>query len=84
MKDLSEEQSHVIEPEILDESGQPVSVVQDHARPKGDTGGVLGGILVLAVGLVMTVFVALFTLFIVCPFVLLGRCLGLSVHRMKE
>ena len=80
---MAEENATVIEPEILDENGCPV-VVGDHARPKGDTSGVLGGMLVLAVGLVMTVFVALFTLFIVCPFVLLGRCLGLTIRRGKE
>jgi len=80
---MAEENATVIEPEILDENGCPV-VVEDHARPKGDTGGVLGGMMVLFVGLVMTVFVALFTLFIVCPFVLLGRCLGLTIRRGKE
>ncbi len=51
----------------------------DHARPQGDRGGLLGGFLVLALGLVVTVFVLLVSVCIVIPFSILMRLLG--VHK---
>lgn len=79
---MLEKESHVIEPEIIDETGQVISSVppKDHARPQGDNGGLLGGLLVLSVGFLATVAVILFSVFILCPLMLLGRLLGLTFH----
>lgn len=75
--------NHVIEPEIIDENGRPVSP-RDHARPQGDNGGLLSGMLVLAVGFVTTVAVLLFSIFILCPFMLLGRLLHFEVRSLRR
>lgn len=48
----------------------------DHARPKGDLGGMLGGFLTLAVGFLVTVFVLIVSVCIVIPFTLILRALG--------
>ena len=56
----------VIEPEILDENGNPIGgehTPKDSARRKGDNGGIFGGILVLALGFIMTL---LFLLLLFC------------------
>jgi len=74
----------VIEPEIIDENGVVIPPQPDHARPQGDTSGVLGGMLVLAVGFVMTVLVAAFTLLVLCPLMLLGRLFGWEIKRFKH
>ena len=72
----------VIEPEIIDETGQLISPAppQARARAQGDTGGLLGGLLVLAVGFLATVAVILFSVFIVVPLMLLGRLLGYQMR----
>ena len=49
----------------------------DHARPQGDHGGMLGGFLVLALGFVVTILVLLISIFIIIPFTLLMRLLGM-------
>jgi len=74
----------VIEPEIIDENGVVVTPQPDHARPQGDTSGVLGGVAVLAVGFVMTILVAAFTLFVLCPLMLLGRLFGWEIRRFRR
>ncbi len=74
----------VIEPEIIDESGVVITPEPDHARPQGDTSGVLGGMAVLAVGFVMTILVALFTLLVVCPLMLLGRLFGWEIKHFRH
>lgn len=80
----------IIEAEVLDEQGRPIMPGQaavpprDHARPQGDLSGVLGGFMVLAAGILMTVLVAFFTVFIVCPLLLLGRILGFSSRRFRS
>lgn len=76
--------SPVIEPEIIDENGVVVTPQADHARPQGDTSGVLGGMLVLAVGFVMTILVAAFTLLVICPLMLLGRLFGWEIKRFRH
>ena len=76
----------VIEAEVIDENGQVISPVasKDHARPQGDTGGLLGGMLVLVVGFVATVAVILFSVFILCPLMLLGRLLHIEVRSLRR
>ncbi len=77
----------IIEPEILDENGNPIGGEQppkDSARQKGDTGGIFGGILVLAFGFIMTLLVAAFSIFILVPLMLIGRVLGFQVRTFKR
>lgn len=83
---MPQQNPEVIEPEILDETGQVVSPVsaKNHARPQGDTSGVLGGLLVLAVGFLTTVAVILFSVLIVVPLMLLGRLFGWQVRMWKH
>jgi len=85
-KDMDEQQTGgpVIEPEIIDENGVVVTPQPDHARPQGDTSGALGGIAVLAVGFVMTILVAAFTLLVLCPLMLLGRLFGWEIKRFRR
>ena len=77
----------IIEPEILDENGNPIGgehTPKDSARPKGDNGGIFGGILVLAFGFIMTLLVAAFSIFILVPLMLIGRVLGFQVRTFKR
>ncbi len=77
----------IVEAEVLDENGRPVfepNAPRDRARPKGDTGGVLGGILVLSFGFIMTLFVAAFSIFILLPLMLIGRVLGMEIKRFRR
>ena len=83
---MSTEKNTVIEPEILDENGLPVATQppRERARPQGDTSGLLGGMLVLAVGFLTTVAVILFSIFILCPLMLLGRLLHFEVRSLRR
>ncbi|MCQ2410553.1 MAG: hypothetical protein MJ053_03405 [Elusimicrobiaceae bacterium] len=83
MKDAAPE---IIEAEVIDENGRVISPVssKDHARPQGDNGGLLSGMLVLAVGFVATVAVLLFSIFILCPLMLLGRLLHFEVRSLRR
>ncbi len=77
----------IVEAEVLDENGRPVFEAgkpKDSARPKGDTGGIFGGILVLSFGFIMTLFVAAFSIFIVLPLMLIGRLLGMELKRFSR
>ena len=77
----------VIEPEIIDESGQVIPSAgssREHARPQGDTSGVLGGLLVLAVGFLTTVAVLLFSVLVLVPLMLLGRLFGWQIRTWKR
>ncbi len=76
----------IIEPEVLDENGNPISAepVRDSARPKGDTGGLLGGFFVLAFGFIVTLFVAVFSVCILLPLMLLGRLLGMQIKTFRH
>ncbi|MBR4355268.1 MAG: hypothetical protein IKP96_01665 [Elusimicrobiaceae bacterium] len=75
-----------IHPEVLDENGRVIcaKTPQDHARPQGDTGGLLSGLLVLTVGFLTTIAVILFGLVVVCPLLLLGRLFGFQVRFWKS
>lgn len=75
---MNQPQSEIIEPEIIDETGQVISPTapKDHARVQGDNGGLLGGLLVLTVGFLATVAVILFSVCILVPLMLLGRLFG--------
>lgn len=49
----------------------------DHARHYGDSGGMLGGFLVLTLGFIVTVFVLLVSVCVIIPFTILMRLLGM-------
>lgn len=78
----------IIEPEILDENGNPIggehTPKDSAARRKGDNGGIFGGVLVLALGFIMTLLVAAFSLLVVVPLMLIGRVLGFQVRTFKR
>lgn len=77
----------VVEAEILDENGQPINGEKkrpEQARPQGDLSGVLGGILVLAFGFIMTLLVAAFSILVVLPLMLLGRIFGLQIKTFRR
>lgn len=82
---MAENEQPVIEAEIIDETGQVISPVspRDHARPYGDNGGLLSGVLVLTVGFLATIAVILFSIFVIVPLMLLGRLLGINVRTHK-
>ena len=81
------ETEEIIEPEILDENGHPIETddrVKDSARPKGDTGGLIGGFFVLAFGFIITMLVAVFSILVVLPLMLIGRLLGMQVRTFRR
>lgn len=83
-------EQEIIEAEVIDENGVPVSMptAADNprlrARPKGDTGGLVGGFFVLAFGFLVTLLVAAFTVFIVLPLALIGRILGMQIRTLRR
>ena len=87
---MTNQKDTVIEPEVLDENGRVISRphgdsrAQDRARPKGDSGGFFGGLLVLAFGFFMTLLVAVFTVCVLLPLMLIGRLFGFRVSAFKH
>jgi len=79
---MKQPETDIIEPEIIDETGQVISPnpSSDRARAQGDNGGLLGGLLVLTVGLLATAAVILFSVLILVPLMLLGRLFGIVIH----
>lgn len=66
-----------VSPRLRANEPPPWHTPGDHARPKGDLGGMLGGFLTLAVGFLVTVFILIVSVCIVIPFTLILRALGL-------
>lgn len=83
-----EEKETVIEPEVLDENGHVIQANQppawndpnDHARPQGDLGGMIGGFLTLAAGFLVTVCILIVSVCIIIPLSLILRVLGVRKH----
>ena len=81
------ENDTVIEPEVLDESGNIIGANKppewndphDHARPQGDTSGVLSGFVTFFFGFVVAIAVILFTVCILVPLALIGRIVGKQI-----
>lgn len=81
---MDNKNKQVIEPEIIDEEGKVVEYTSnDHARPKGDNGGILGGLLTLACGFFMTILFFVFSLIVIVPAMLIGRIFGIQIKRFK-
>ena len=69
--------SEPVRPQIIRANEPPAwHTPGDHARPKGDLGGMLGGFLTLAVGFLVTVFILIISVCIIIPFTLIMRALG--------
>ena len=86
-----QEKETVIEPEVLDENGNVLQAnrppewndSQDHARPQGDTTGVLSGFITFFFGFVVTIAVILFTVCILVPLALIGRMMGKQIRPFR-
>ena len=81
--------NEIIEPEILDESGQPIVAPGDTAAPRahGDVYGAVGfltGFFALAFSVVIMLVGALITIFIITPLLLIGRLLGMEIKTLRR
>lgn len=68
----------VVEPEILDEQGRPIHD-DGAAGPTGPQMKIYSGILAMAFSFIMLLLMAVFTIFIIFPLMLLGKILGVQV-----
>jgi len=87
-----EGKKHILEPEVFDENGNRITAndvpawndPNDHARPKGDNGGIGGGFLTLATGMFVTVCFFIFAICILLPLALLGRIFGWKMRVFRR
>ncbi len=87
MSEKTSPQPEVIEPEILDEQGLPVSVKETAQTSQQNVYrgvGVLTGFFALAFSFIMILLGALVTVFIIAPLLLLGRVLGLQIKNIRR
>ena len=89
MKENTQAQPKIIEPEILDESGQPITVpgAQTGPRVHGDVYGHVGfltGFFALAFSVMIMILGALVTIFIITPLLLIGRLFGLQIKSIRR
>lgn len=80
MQQNEKQKEQVIEPEILDEQGQVINRPEDHARPKGDTGGFFSGLVVLSFGFLVSLLVLIFSVCVLLPILFIGRILGIKAR----
>lgn len=89
MKKEHQTEKEVIEAEIIDEKGLPIpseeSPEQNHG-PQTDIRrvGFLTGFFALAFSFVMILLMAIITVFIIFPLMLLGRLLGLQIKTFRK
>lgn len=83
---MEEKKSRVIEAEVLDENGLPVAqdIPRERVRVYQARAGFLTGFFALAFSFIMILVTAVVTVFIVLPFLLLGRVLGMQVKTFKR
>ena len=87
MKNVKKAEQEVIEAEILDENGLPVvagSSAKEQKRPYEVKAGFLTGFFALAFSFIMILSMAVVTVFIVFPLMLIGRLLGLQVKTFRR
>ncbi|MBR3604141.1 MAG: hypothetical protein IKL48_05680 [Elusimicrobiaceae bacterium] len=88
MKKEQEPKKEVIEAEILDETGVPIAVSQQQENPRAEfcqaRAGFLTGFVALAFSFIMMLLMAVVTLFIIFPLMLLGRLLGLQIKTFRR
>lgn len=79
-------ETEIIEAEVLDENGQPVETVVQTEPAEKDVAraGVFAGFVALAFSFVMILLMAVVMVFIVFPFMLLGRLLGMQVKNLRR
>lgn len=80
-------QNEVIEAEVLDENGRPVNEKpQERVRVKTyqARAGFFAGFVALAFSFIMILVMAVVTVFIVLPLMLLGRLLGMQVKTFRR
>lgn len=76
----------VIEPEILDENGRPIGA-EPRQAPHGQLPPhvhIFGGVFAVAFSFIMILVMAVVTLFIVLPLMILGKILGFQVRSFKR
>ena len=79
------EKPRIIEPEILDEHGVPVSYTSQSAAQRTYRGvGFLTGFFALTFSFIMILLGALVTVFVIAPLLLLGRVLGLQIKTFRR
>lgn len=88
MKKQTTDKKEVIEAEVLDERGVPV-VLGEEDPPKreefvGAHAGFLTGFVALAFSFVMMLLMAIVTVFIIFPLMLLGRLLGMQIKTFRR
>lgn len=78
--------TEIIEAEVLDENGRPVEtdIQTKPAEKETARAGVFAGFVALAFSFVMILLMAVVTVFIVFPFMLLGRLLGMQVKNLRR
>ena len=78
-------EAEIIEPEILDESGQPITTAKPsaHGNVYGHV-GFLTGFFAIAFSVIMMLLGALVTIFIIVPLLLIGRLLGLQIKQLHR
>lgn len=85
-KDLTP-RNEVIEAEILDENGRPAAQPErENVRVKAyqARAGFFAGFVALAFSFIMILVMAVVTVFIVFPLMLLGRLLGMQVKTLRR
>ncbi len=79
--------AEVIEAEVLDEEGRPIGQESSaSAKPAHEQAGAsfLAGFFALAFSVLMILVMAVVTVFIVLPLMLLGRLLGMQVKTFRR
>ncbi|MBQ7908586.1 MAG: hypothetical protein IJ311_03715 [Elusimicrobiaceae bacterium] len=88
MKEEKKHQKEVIEAEILDEKGMPVETAGNQEKIGAEfyqaRAGFLTGFVALAFSFIMMLLMAVVTVFIVFPLMLLGRLLGMQIKTFRR
>lgn len=88
MRKEMQPQKEVIEAEILDEKGMPVITPENQEKEQRvytqAHAGFLTGFVALAFSFIMMLLMAVVTVFIVFPLMLLGRLLGMQIKTFRR
>ncbi len=78
--------AEVIEAEVLDEEGRPVGqqAQQEQFQAHMARAGFFAGFVALAFSVVMILVMAVVTVFVILPLMLLGRLLGMQVKTFRR
>ena len=88
MRKEEQSEKQVIEAEVLDERGMPVAFAEESKTDRGEfvaaRAGFLTGFVALAFSFIMMLLMAVVTVFIVFPLMLLGRLLGMQIKTFRR